>query len=348
MELSIIRSETIPYLEKLIALHSPSGFTKAAETWLMDTLTQMGFAPERTHKGNVLCTLGGEGSPLLLAAHVDTLGAMVRAIKPDGRLRLTQIGGYAYNSIENENCTIHTRDGKTYTGTVYLTTPATHVHGSKVSNAKREEENVEVVLDENVSSAEDVKKLGITAGAYVCMEPRFTVTPSGYIKSRHLDDKASAAVLLTLAKHVKDGTIRLTRKVTILFTVYEEIGHGACAGLPEDTQDMVSVDMGCVGDDLTCTERTVSICVKDSRGPYDFDLTNALIAAAEQAAVPYALDVYPAYGSDADAALMSGHNFRHGLIGQGVFASHGYERTHEEGLAATYGLLKVFVTTKPQ
>ncbi len=333
----------VEHLMKLVNIPSPTGFTHIAAAYLMDTLEGYGFAPYLTHKGNVVCPIGGEGHPLVVAAHVDTIGAMVRSIKPNGRLRYTQIGGYPDNNIENETCVVHTRDGRSYTGTFYLTTPASHVYKG-ITEVKRDDLTLEVVLDENVSSKEDVRALGIDVGDFITLDPRAVNTPSGYIKSRHLDDKASTSVLLALAKMVSGADLTLSRKVYLVFTVHEEVGHGCCAGLPEDAEDILSVDMGCVGDDLACDETMVSICPKDSRGPYNYEMTSKLIELAKENDLKYAVDIYPMYGSDADAALMSGHNFRHALIGPGVFASHGYERTHVSGVDNTLKLLVAFVT----
>ena len=333
----------VDHLMKLVNIPSPSGFTHIAATYLTEVLTGYGFAPYRTHKGNVVCCIGGEGHPLVVAAHVDTLGAMVRSIKSNGRLRYTQIGGYPDNNIENETCVVHTRDGRTYTGTFYLTTPASHVY-KDIPGVKRDDTTMEVVLDENVTSKEDVRALGIEVGDFISLDPRAVRTPSGYIKSRHLDDKASASVLLALAKMAAAGDLTLSRRIYLVFTVHEEIGHGCCAGLPEDAEDILSVDMGCVGDDLGCDETMVSICAKDSRGPYNYEMTGRLIELAKDNNLKYAVDVYPMYASDADASLFSGHNFRHALIGPGVFASHGYERTHVSGLDNTLKLLAAFVS----
>ena len=291
----------------------------------------------------MVCCIGGQGHPLVVAAHVDTLGAMVRSIKPNGRLRYTQIGGYPDNNLENETCVVHTRDGRTYTGTFYLTTPASHVY-KDIPTVTRGDTTLEVVLDENVSSKDEVRALGIEVGDFISLDPRAVHTPSGYIKSRHLDDKASASVLLALAKMAASSDLTLSRKIYLVFTVHEEVGHGCCAGLPEDVEDILSVDMGCVGDDLTCDETMVSICAKDSRGPYNYEMTGRLIELAKDNNLKYAVDVYPMYASDADASLFSGHNFRHALIGPGVFASHGYERTHVSGLDNTLKLLAAFVS----
>ncbi len=333
----------VDHLMKLVNIPSPSGFTHIASAYLMDVLSGYGFAPYTTHKGNVVCCIGGQGHPLVVAAHVDTLGAMVRSIKPNGRLRYTQIGGYPDNNLENETCVVHTRDGRTYTGTFYLTTPASHVY-KDIPTISRGDTTLEVVLDENVSSKDEVRALGIEVGDFISLDPRAVHTPSGYIKSRHLDDKASASVLLALAKMAASSDLTLSRKIYLVFTVHEEVGHGCCAGLPEDVEDILSVDMGCVGDDLTCDETMVSICAKDSRGPYNYEMTGRLIELAKDNNLKYAVDVYPMYASDADASLFSGHNFRHALIGPGVFASHGYERTHVSGLDNTLKLLAAFVS----
>lgn len=333
----------VDHLMKLVNIPSPSGFTHIASAYLMDVLSSYGFAPYTTHKGNVVCCIGGQGHPLVVAAHVDTLGAMVRSIKPNGRLRYTQIGGYPDNNLENETCVVHTRDGRTYTGTFYLTTPASHVY-KDIPTVTRGDTTLEVVLDENVSSKDEVRALGIEVGDFISLDPRAVHTPSGYIKSRHLDDKASASVLLALAKMAASSDLTLSRKIYLVFTVHEEVGHGCCAGLPEDVEDILSVDMGCVGDDLTCDETMVSICAKDSRGPYNYEMTGRLIELAKDNNLKYAVDVYPMYASDADASLFSGHNFRHALIGPGVFASHGYERTHVSGLDNTLKLLAAFVS----
>ena len=326
-------------LKALTSIPSPSGFTKEVTTHVHKVLTDMGYEPYFSNKGNVHVTLGGEGNPLLLAAHLDTLGAMVRSIKENGRLRPTTLGGHQWTTCDGENCTVHTRDGKVYTGVVLNTEPSAHVADEKV---ERKEANMEILLDENVDTKEATKALGIQVGDIIAMDPRTTVTQSGYIKSRFLDDKLSAAILLGLAKMVKEEKLSLKRKVSLLFTVYEEVGHGGCF-IPEDTEEMLSVDMGCVGADLECTERQVSICAKDSRGPYSYDVVGALIEAAKKAKVDFAVDVYPHYGSDADAALSAGYDVRHGLIGAGVYASHGYERSHIDGVKNTFDLLKAYL-----
>ena len=327
-------------LKTLTAIPSPSGYTKNATDYLMKLLQDMGYEPKLSRKGNVFVTRGGDGEPLVLAAHVDTLGAMVRSIKDNGRLRPTTLGGHVWSTADGENCTIHTRDGKVYTGVVLNTEPSAHVADKKVETL---EENMEILLDEPVSTKAETLALGIQTGDIIAMDPRTVITESGYIKSRFLDDKLSASILLGIAKIVKDESLSFHRKVSLLFTVYEEVGHGG-SFVPEDTTEMISVDMGCVGADLGCTERMVSICAKDSGGPYNYDLVTELSNIAKEEQLDYAIDVYPHYGSDVEATLHAGYDIRHGLIGPGVYASHNYERSHLDGVKNTFLLLTTYIT----
>ena len=327
-------------LYTLTSIPSPSSFTEKVTDYLLSELSSLGYSPERSNKGNVFVTLGGSGSPLVLAAHVDTLGAMVRSIKENGRLRPTTIGGHQWSTADGENCTIHTRDGRVYTGVVLNKVPSSHVADQKTELI---EENMEILLDENVDSDQDTLALGIQTGDIIAMDPRTVVTESGYIKSRFLDDKLSAAILLGLARAVHEDAWKLNRKVSLLFTVYEEVGHGGSV-VPDDTEEMISVDMGCVGSDLGCTERMVSICAKDSGGPYNYDLITALSNLAKEKKLDYAIDIYPHYGSDVESTLRAGYDIRHGLIGPGVYASHNYERSHMDGVHNTFELLKAYIT----
>lgn len=327
-------------LQSLTAIPSPSGYTRVVSDYVFHQLDRMGLQPQHSRKGNVTCVLGGSGSPLVLAAHLDTLGAMVRSITEKGRLTPTRIGGQQWGTADGENCRIFTRDGRAYTGVVLNVDPSAHVADAPV---ERTDKNMEILLDENVGSREEVLALGIQNGDIIALDPRTQVTPSGYIKSRFLDDKLSSAILLGLAHWVQEQSITLCRRVTLLFTVYEEVGHGA-AVIPPDTQDMISVDMGCVGEDLSCTERMVSICAKDSGGPYNYELTSELADLARKREIPAAIDVYPHYGSDVEVSLRAGADIRHALIGPGVYASHNYERSHVEGMRAAYELLKAYIT----
>ena len=329
-------------LEKLLSVPSPTGYTKEVCAYLTDELKKMGFAPYSLHKGGVICRLNEGENALMLAAHVDTLGAMVKTIKGNGALVVTPLGGLTAANVETETAWVITREGKKYDATFQLENASTHVNREFNTTARNFESTLELLIDEKVYSKADTKKLGIETGDFVAVNPRFTITDSGFIKSRFLDDKASAAVLLTLAKAVSEG-LSLNRKVYIMFTVYEEVGHGAAAGIPCDVKDMISVDMGCVGAGLNCAETQVSICSKDSSGPYNYDIVNELVSAARRAEADYAIDIYPFYGSDVDVSLKAGFDIRHGLIGPGVYASHGYERNHVDGLVNTYRLLAEYL-----
>ena len=337
-----LKNYMLENLQQLMAVPSPTGYTEKVQQHLMDLLTQLGFKPYRLHKGGVICCLGGEGDALMLAAHVDTLGAVVKTIKPNGALQVSAVGGLNANNVETETVKVITRFDGEYEGTFQIENASAHVNPN-VNTERNFNSSIEVVLDEKVKTAKDVKALGISNGDFIAVNPRYTVTSKGYIKSRFLDDKASAAVLLTIAKAVSDGTVKPNRKLYINFTVYEEVGHGGSAGLPSDVTDMISVDMGCVGSGLDCDETQVSICAKDSGGPYNYQLTTQLIKTAKDNGIDYAVDIYPQYGSDVETTLRAGYDIRHGLIGPGVYASHGYERTHIDGLVNTYKLLECFI-----
>ncbi len=320
----------------LLAVDSPSGFTAHAAAWVKEAFEALGCPAKITRKGGVLAELGGEDAKdaLLLEAHTDTLGAMVCQIKGNGRLKLTPLGGMNANNAEAENVKVYTRSGKIYEGTAQLSDASIHVNGN-YNETKRNFDTLEVVLDEDVSTAKETQALGISVGDIVCFDPRTRRTGTGYLKSRFLDDKLSVGILLGFAKYLKDNHLTPKRKLYAHITVYEEVGHGGSASVPEGVTEAISVDMGCVGEGLSCTERQVSICAKDSGGPYSYEVVSGLIAAAQKVGADYAVDVYPHYGSDVEATLRAGNDIRHGLIGSGVYASHGYERSHIDGVYNT-------------
>ena len=328
----------------LLAIDSPSGYTAAAAQWVQKAFADLGFDACITRKGGVLIDLGGRDTEdgLLLEAHADTLGAMVAQVKGDGRLKLTSLGGMNPNNAETENVRVHTRDGKVIEGTCQLCNASVHVNGD-YSGMKRSWDSVEIVLDEDVKSAADTRALGVEVGDIVCFDPRTKRTATGYLKSRFLDDKLSVGILLGFAKYLHDNAIVPERRVWVHVTVYEEVGHGGSASVPAGVTEAISVDMGCVGYGLQCTEKQVSICAKDSGGPYSYDVTTKLINAAKATGADYAVDVYPFYGSDVEATLRSGVDIRHGLIGAGVYASHGYERSHIDGVHNTLLVLKGYL-----
>ena len=334
-------------LQKVLAIDSPTGFTKDAARYVYEEYKALGFAPQYTAKGGVLVCVSegepgcGEGA-VLLEAHLDTLGGMVAGVKPDGRLRVTPLGGMNANNAETENVRVVTRAGRVLEGTAQLANASVHVNAD-YSKTERSWNTLEIVLDEEAYTADEVRALGVMAGDVVCFEPRTRVTAGGYIKSRFLDDKLSVAILLGYARWLKHSGAGTHRRVYQHITVFEEVGHGGAASFPADVTEVLSVDMGCVGEGLACRETQVSICAKDSGGPYHYDVVSALVAAAQRAGVDFAVDVYPFYGSDAEAGLKAGHDVRHGLIGAGVYASHGYERSHVKGMENTFALLKAYL-----
>lgn len=326
--------------EALLAIDSPTGFTDRAAAWVLEAFQSLGFPAQITGKGGVLVDLGGSDhqDALLLQAHIDTIGGMVCHIKGNGRLMLTKIGGMHPENEEAENVRVYTRSGKVYEGTFQINNPSVHVNGD-YKNSPRSFEGMEVVLDEHTSSAAETRALGVEVGDYVCFDTRTRRTASGYLKSRYLDDKLSVGVLLGLAKYLADNAIVPARHVYAHITVYEEVGHGGAASVPEGITEAISVDMGCVGEGISCTERQVSICAKDAAGPYNYQVVGKLIDAAKKTGADYVVDVYPFYSSDVDVTLRAGFDIRHGLIGPGVYASHGYERSHIDGVYNTLLLL---------
>lgn len=340
METSWYVDYILEQTKKVLSIDSPSSYTKEVSDYVLETYRSMGYDVVQTVKGGMLVDLGGEDSEnaIVLEAHVDTLGAMVAEIMDNGRLRLDRIGGMNPNNAEAENCHVITRSGKRYEGTFQLKNASIHVNG-EYNNIKRTYDSMELVLDEDVKTKEEVLALGILPGDIVAFDPRTRITESGYIKSRFLDDKLSVGILLGFAKYLKEEHITPSRKIYHYITVFEEVGHGGSSSIPSCAKEVISVDMGCVGEGLGCTERQVSICAKDSHGPYNYDVVSALIETAKKQNLDFAVDLYPHYGSDVDTALTAGYDIRHGLVGAGVYASHGYERSHRDGVKNTFLLL---------
>lgn len=329
--------------KNLLSIDSPTGYGEKVTEYLLEEFGRLGVEAHRTIKGGVVADFGGEDAQnaMLFEAHCDTLGGMVHEIKGTGRLKITPVGGMRPENAETENCRIITKGGKIYEGTCQLVNASVHV--SDEYDVKRTWDNVEIVIDEPVNSKEEVQALGIMNGDYICFEPRTRVTESGYIKSRFLDDKISSAILLGYAKYLKDNHITPKRRVYAHFTIYEEVGHGGSASCPDGVTEIWSVDMGCVGEGLTCTEHEVSICAKDSGGPYSYPVVSRMVEVAKKHDLKFAVDIYPHYGSDVEATLRAGHDVRHGLIGPGVYASHGYERTHKDGVENTFHLIRYYL-----
>jgi putative aminopeptidase FrvX len=336
-------SYTSKFLIDLLDIPSPSGYTQEAMTFLRKEAEGFGYVCETTPKGNLRIFVPGTDASKTIGfcAHTDTLGLMVRSIKSDGNLAFTLVGGPQLATLDGEYCTVHTRDGRNYSGTILSNSPATHVFKDAASST-RNEETMEIRLDELVACKSDTEKLGIHNGDFITIATKSEITGSGFIKSRFLDDKASVAVLMGVLKHLCDTNSKPRYDTEIVITAYEETGHGNSWVNPL-IGEMIAVDMGCIGLDLACTERDVSICAKDSGGPYDYAMTNQLMKLAQQQNIRAVMDIYPFYGSDVVAALRGGNNLRGALIGPGVSASHGMERTHLDALQATHDLILAYM-----
>jgi len=336
----------VQFLMRLLALRSPTGCTAGAVQLVEQELQSLGYQPQRTVKGALLLTLPGKGTGAAraLTAHVDTLGGMVREVKDNGRLKITAIGGTEAHAVEGEYCEVQTLDGRSYTGTCVPTKASVHVFGEEYRKLERTLENMEIRLDERVATRDETQALGIRPGDFVLFDPRPVHTPGGFVKSRYLDDKASVACLLGALKAMQDQGLQAAVTSHFLISVYEEVGHGAPAGLPGDIEELIAVDMAAVGKGQASDEYTVTICAKDSSGPYDLGLRERLVKLAEAEGLRYCVDIYPYYGSDASAAMQAGWNIRHGLIGPGVDASHTHERTHQDALENTARLAVAYLT----
>ena len=338
-------NQTIDFLKELVAIPSPTGYTKDVQDYLIEVLTDMGYQPKRTAKGLVIVTVEGanDKEQRAITAHIDTLGAIVRAVKPDGRLKLDRIGGFAWNMIEGENCTVHiASNGNTVSGTILLHQTSVHVY-KEAGTVERSQDNMEVRLDEKVTNEKETRALGIEVGDFVSFDPRFVVTPTGFVKSRFLDDKVSAAILLTLLKKYKKEGITLPVTTHFMFSCIEEPGTGANSSIPSEVVEFLAVDMGAMGDDQQTDEYTVSICVKDGSGPYNYDFRQQLVSLCKEQEIPFKLDIYPYYGSDASAAMRAGAEVKHALLGAGIESSHSYERTHIDSIEATESLVDAYL-----
>lgn len=340
MNTVVNETEIVSYIKELVSIPSPSGYTEQAIAYVAGCMENKNVFYQMTNKGALLATIQGKDSSKhrLLTAHVDTLGAMVKEIKPSGRLKLTMVGGFRWNAVEGEYCNIHTADGKVYSGTILIHQTSVHVY-KNAGDVKRDEENIEVRIDEMVKTQVEAEALGISVGDFVSFEPRVEETESGFLKSRHLDDKASVGILLHLIDRIQAGQIELSYTTHFLISNNEEIGYGGNSNIPVETVEYLAVDMGAIGDGQATDEYSVSICAKDSSGPYNYKLRQHLVSLAKANNVDYRVDIYPYYGSDASAAIRAGYDVVHGLIGPGIDASHAFERTHISSLKHTANLL---------
>lgn len=329
------------YLVNILNIPSPTGYTNNIMQYIKSELDNLKVPFTETTKGALVVSFKGKNHSYgkTFSAHVDTLGAMVKGIKGNGALALVPIGGFMMASIDGENCTVETLEGKTYVGTIHTIKPSVHISGQEAHDLKRSPENMEVVLDERVSSKADVEALGINVGDFICLDTRTTITEKDFVKSRYLDDKASVAVLLYAIRYLSENKLELPYTINFFISNYEEVGHGASAAIPINTKEFISVDMGAPGLDQSSSEYAVCICAKDSSGPYDYNLRKSLVQLCKISNINYKIDIYPYYGSDASAALRAGWDFKTALIGPGVFSSHAYERTHMDGIINTLDLV---------
>ncbi len=342
--LTSLTETAVEILSKLVQIPSPAGHTEAAIRFLERELDRLNVRHRRTVRGALVASIPGReaGPHRTLTAHVDTLAAMVKSIDKDGIVRLTQVGGYALSTVEGEYCTIETASGRMVRGTVLYEKPSAHV-SKDIESAKRDTESMIVRLDVESPTEAVLAALGIAVGDYIHFDPRFELTDSGFVKSRHLDDKAGVACLLAAVRQlVRQGT-RPRRTCHFFFSTSEEVGFGAAAGIPEGTGQLLAVDMGAVGKGQASDEYSVSICAKDSTGPFDFRLRQHLVELCQANAIPYRVDVYPFYGSDAAVAVRAGNDVVTGLIGPGIDASHNLERTHRRALLATVRLILAYL-----
>ncbi|RLF82951.1 glucanase [Thermococci archaeon] len=332
----------VEILREILEVPSPTGYTKDVLTHIERMLNEAGIKTYYTNKGALIATNHPEPE-LVIAGHVDTLGAMVKGILPEGHLSFTSIGGLVLPTFEGEYCTIITRSGKRYRGTLLLKNPSAHVN-KEVRKKERKEEDMYIRLDAEVEKKEDTEDLGIRPGDFIAFDPKFEYV-NGFVKAHFLDDKASVAAMIDLMLDLGPETLE-NLPVAFFFSPYEEVGHGGSSGYPTSTKELLVVDMGVVGKGVVGRETAVSIAAKDATGPYDYEMSTKLIELAEKKNIPYVVDIFPYYGSDGSAALRAGWDFRVALIGPGVHASHGMERTHIKGILATKELLKAYIEEK--
>ena len=343
MDFKINKEYLLKTAKEILEFNSPTGFCFEIMDKIESIVKPFGYKFERNNKGGGIITIPGKSNEKVigLSAHVDTLGAMVRSITSYGTLKFTLVGGPIVPTLDGEYCKIRTREGKIYDGTFLSTSPAAHVYEDS-SSKKRDAKNMEIRIDEVVKTKKDVEDLGICAGDFIFIDPKTTITESGFIKSRFIDDKGSVSALMALLEMFSSENLTPKYTTKILISNYEEVGHGT-SYIPDDITEMIAVDMGCIGEDLNCSEYDVSICAKDSGGPYDYNMVTELVNLSKNNNISYAVDIYPMYGSDVGAALKGGNNIRGALIGPGVHASHGMERTHYSALENTIKLLALYL-----
>ena len=328
----------VNFLKELLLIPSPTGDTKEAIDFVEKEFNSLNIKTYKTNKGALIAKIeGNKENAITLSGHVDTLGLMVKEIKSNGRLKVTKLGGYSLSTIEGNYVKIKTYDNKEYSGTVVTEHQSVHVYDD-VNTHERTLDNIEIRIDELVNSKEDVEKLGIQVGDFIYLNPNVEIFDNGFIKSRHLDDKAGVAAMMGIAKYLVENNITPEYTINFFISNYEEVGHGSSAALPINTEYFIAIDMAAIGDTQSSEETATTICVKDGSGPYDLETRRILESIGRKNDLNYKLDIFINYGSDASAALRAGHDIKCGLIGPGVDASHAFERTHIDGIVNTIKL----------
>jgi putative aminopeptidase FrvX len=345
---SLNKEYLIEFLTGLLNTHSPTGLAHPAIEYIQQALADYPqLSQTLNRKGSLIAVWPGErwDAPRALTMHADTLGAMVKEIKPNGRLKLTRIGGLVWNTVETEGCTVFTQRGEKVRGSLLIEKASSHVHGKGTIDMERNEENMEVRLDALTNSEHETRLLGIQVGDFVAFDPRVEVT-NGFIRSRFLDDKACVACAVAAVKALHKAGLKPAQTTYLHFSNYEEVGHGAATGFPPEVTELLTVDMAAVGEGQTSDEFHATLCVKDSGGPYHHGMSQRLRRLAEEHQIPYKVDIYPSYGSDGEAFWKAGGDVALALIGPGVDASHNYERTHIDALVATTDWIMAYLLSE--
>lgn len=345
-QITVDREYLIRCMRELIQTPSPVGCYEEITPLIEAYAAELGYQISCDRKHTIYITVDGQDNTktVMVGAHLDTLGLMVRRIDEDGSILVRQLGGVNYYSLEGETVTVHTRDGRRYTGLMACKSHSTHVFDD-ARTLTRDETTMMVRLDEKVSGKREVLELGISNGDIISIEPRFQYLPNGYIKSRFIDDKAGAAAVFAALKYMKEHELKPEYRTLLAFSFYEEINHGG-SYIPKEVEEMVAVDIGLIGPDYDGNERSVSICVKDNFSPYDRGLTNKLIGIAEEMGLSHAVDVFYRYGTDANAAVRAGNNVYAAAFGMACYCSHGMERTHVTGVEETVKLILGYLLSK--
>lgn len=327
----------IDFLVRLLNIASPTGFAEPAVAFVEKELSKYPqLELSRTRKGALIAkwSVESDQAPIALTAHVDTLGAVVKEIKSNGRLRLSRVGGVEWPTVETEGVWIFTSKGEKIRGSVLCDTASGHIYGQAMKETPRDDDHMEVRLDARTTSDKETRGLGINIGDCAAFDPRVEVT-DGFVRSRHLDDKACVANIVSAIKSLSDAGQSPTRTVYFHISNYEEVGHGAASGIPAEVAELLVVDMAVVGAGQESDEFNATLCIKDAGGVYHEGFNKKMRALAEQHGVPYKTDVYKFYASDGEAFWRAGGDVALALIGPGIDASHNYERTHTDGLLAT-------------